>query len=349
MVNTATLSEGQKLRVPRVLKVGTDFSGLDSSLFALKRLKVSTDHVFSSDVDPACRALLEEEHKPRRLYEDVCLRSEEAEYVDLYITTPPCQPWSSAGQRQGLKDPQGRGKVLKHSLLYVKRRMPRAVVFENVKNLVSKKFMPVTRGIVRLLRQLGYVCHAKVLNSADFQVSQARKRFFLVAIRKDSYFRKFVWPRNTGHRKLAEDLDPMTAEDKPCRLPSGQRARSLAASACQRAWQQGVDPRKTPVAVDVDCSPKFASVGINVMKTLTRSRGATGGFWISNRGRKMTIRELMRVTGIDPAKELRSYKTAGVSEKQLGAMLGNSVPVPLIKGVLESVLRAGGLKRPAGQ
>ena len=63
----------------------------------------------------------------------------------------------------------------------------------------------------------------------------------------------------------------------------------------------------------------------------------------------MNIRELMRVTGIDPAKELRSYKTAGVSEKQLGAMLGNSVPVPLIQGVLESVLRAGGLKRPAGQ
>ena len=63
----------------------------------------------------------------------------------------------------------------------------------------------------------------------------------------------------------------------------------------------------------------------------------------------MTIRELMRVTGIDPAKELRSYKTAGVSEKQLGAMLGNSVPVPLIQGVLESVLRAGGLKRKSGR
>ena len=56
----------------------------------------------------------------------------------------------------------------------------------------------------------------------------------------------------------------------------------------------------------------------------------------------MTINELMRVTGINPS-ELRGYKEEGISDAQLGGMLGNSIPVPLISGVLMQAMKAGGL------
>lgn len=53
----------------------------------------------------------------------------------------------------------------------------------------------------------------------------------------------------------------------------------------------------------------------------------------------------MRISGIQP-EELSGWKDT-VSETQLGQMLGNSVPVPLIQAVLSQALEAAGLKLPA--
>ncbi|CAE7765712.1 haeIIM [Symbiodinium sp. CCMP2592] len=332
----------KKTRVPRVVKFGSDFSGLDSAWLALKRMKVKAQLCFNSDSDANCKKLLQKIHKPEAFHDDIAARKPQSEqYVDLYVTTPPCQPFSMAGQKKGLKDK--RGQLLKFSVAFVSRQKPRVVVLENVAMFASKKFKPVTRGLQRAFKKLGYVCFARVLNSADFKVSQARRRFFLVAIRKDSLHHPFHWPQPVGKRNLEDDLDPARPSDRPGRLPKTKRARDLALAAYGQVWKkQKLDPRQVPVAVDIDCSPRFASYGVNQLKTLTKSRGSCGGHWLSNRGRKMTINELMRVTGINPI-ELRGYKEEGISDAQLGGMLGNSIPVPLILGVLTQAMKAGGL------
>ena len=136
-------------------------------------------------------------------------------------------------------------------------------------------------------------------------------------------------------------MDPPTDSDEPGRMPSTDRGKARCKTAYAKASAHGVDPRKTPVLVDVDCSPTFATFGINVARTLTRSRGAAGGPWVSTRGRRMTVSEMCRLQGF-LAREV-PWEAAGVTERQIGAMLGNSVAVPVIGAVVAEALYAGGL------
>ena len=53
------------------IRVGTDFSGLDMPLFALRAMNIDHQHVFSSDNNRACKKLILSIHKPVRFYSNV--------------------------------------------------------------------------------------------------------------------------------------------------------------------------------------------------------------------------------------------------------------------------------------
>lgn len=73
-------------REDRVLRLGTDFSGLDVVVLVLRRLGVLFEHCFSSDSDPKVRALIQHQHKPNILFEDVTARvTALCPAVDLYV------------------------------------------------------------------------------------------------------------------------------------------------------------------------------------------------------------------------------------------------------------------------
>lgn len=55
----------------------------------------------------------------------------------------------------------------------------------------------------------------------------------------------------------------------------------------------------------------------------------------------MTTEEMMRVSGLEPS-ELAGWASC-CSKSQLGQMLGNCVPVPLVGAVLQSALWSAGL------
>ena len=328
------------LRVPRVIRVGSDFSGIEAGVTALGRMGINYKLLFSCDSDPACQKMIRQAHNPDVLFNDIKERSPEEEpAVDLYFWTPPCQDFSSAGKRRGTK--AARGKLMSSSLKYIVRKMPRVAVMENVDSLNSARFAPVLKGVVRALENAGYNVYHSVLDSSGYMVPQIRKRIFVVAIRQDSARHDFVWPEPVGSVTVAKYLDPPTASDKPGRLPSTDRGKERCKTAYAKVFAEGVDPRKTPVLVDVDCSPQFAAVGVNIARTLTRSRGATGGHWVSTRGRRVTVSEMCRLQGF-LAREV-PWEAAGVTERQIGAMLGNSVAVPVIGAVVAEALYAGGL------
>ena len=66
------------------------------------------------------------------------------------------------------------------------------------------------------------------------------------------------------------------------------------------------------------------------------SRGGGGGFWVSTRGRRMTLTELGRIMGYKDH-EMENWPVQR-SKVAIGRMLGNAVPVPMIQGVLKSAL-----------
>ena len=79
-----------------VLAVGTDCSGLDAPIQALKLMNVKIDHKFASDIDPKCRDTISANGAPGVMYEDMTARDNTtAPKVDLYVAGFSCQPFSS--------------------------------------------------------------------------------------------------------------------------------------------------------------------------------------------------------------------------------------------------------------
>ena len=62
------------IRAPKVVKYGSDFTGLNAGAIALARMNIPFQKVFSSDSAPECRKVLECQKNPGKIYEDVLTR-----------------------------------------------------------------------------------------------------------------------------------------------------------------------------------------------------------------------------------------------------------------------------------
>ncbi|GIU72456.1 MAG: hypothetical protein KatS3mg003_1935 [Candidatus Nitrosocaldaceae archaeon] len=121
--------------------------------------------------------------------------------VDVVIGGPPCQPFSTAGKRQGLRDP--RASPLKEFIRVVNEVQPKTFVMEEVTGLLNArlKHVPITGRnralrpeelpgsvwhiVLEELRKTGYKITWSVLNAADFGVPQIRRRVFVIGLRRD--------------------------------------------------------------------------------------------------------------------------------------------------------------------
>ena len=133
--------------------------------------------------------------------------------------------------------------------------------------------------MIKALSKIGYTVHDTKLNSADYQVAQSRERVFIVGVRTDSIVHPFMWPAALRPKATAASiLDPENINDLPGRLPATARGKDAAMCAYKAALcKHGIDARYTPILVDIDCSKKFDTFGINMFKTLTKTRGEQGG------------------------------------------------------------------------
>nr|WP_244328684.1 DNA cytosine methyltransferase [Streptomyces marokkonensis] len=89
-------------------------------------------------------------------------------------------------------------RVLRVAIDLTWRITPRAVLFENVPELVEgQEFESDRYWIETTLAQIGLRCSWKVLNASDFGVPQNRRSGFLVALR-EPWFGAFSWPEPSG-------------------------------------------------------------------------------------------------------------------------------------------------------
>lgn len=106
---------------------------------------------------------------------------------DLLFYSTPCQSISAAGLQHGFAEGSGtRSSIIWNVRDAVRVKRPKYLVLENVKAMVSKKFLPMFNLWKEELEKLGYVNFGKVLNAKDYGVPQNRERIFLVSIRRDS-------------------------------------------------------------------------------------------------------------------------------------------------------------------
>lgn len=108
--------------------------------------------------------------------------------VDLVTYGFPCQDISLAGQQKGFVDEYGnitRSGLFFNAADVILHTKPKFAIFENVKNLTSKKFKAEFETVLSTLYELGYNTYWKVLNAKDYGIPQNRERVFGISIRND--------------------------------------------------------------------------------------------------------------------------------------------------------------------
>ena len=311
-------------------------------LFALQHMGIAYKHVFSSDNNAACKKIILGLHSPDRFYDDAQQPKHKEDRTDLYCSGFPCQPYASGGKHKGDEDPRA---MVDESLDYISSFKPTAVMMENVPGLMTTHKSTLDK-ITNRLRQDGYLIKHRILNSKDHGVFQNRRRMYLVAVRKDKLKkdRKFSWP-TVVPLKGPLPLDRLTADDDPKTPPpksqSGGLPRRLLKRSIRECLAEDIDPAKTCVFTDILCTERLFTKRVRLLPRLTSRRGYCGGYWVSTRGRLTTTSELCRFQGLDPS--LIDYESLGVSKRQMGAMLGNTMTLPVCGQVLRMLLYSAGL------
>lgn len=148
--------------------------------------------------------------------------------VDVVIGGPPCQGFSSANQQRIIDDP--RNELYKYYIKAVSKILPKFVVMENVKGMLTVAEQVVEDyGNINEERNgntYSYSVAYKLLNSADFAVAQSRERLIYIAIRNDVIQEKGITPQqifaeieiaNNGNNRylLRDALEAIKSLDAP--------------------------------------------------------------------------------------------------------------------------------------
>lgn len=173
-----------------VIKIGTDCSGIDAPIQALKQLGVPYEHVFSCEIDKWCVETLKANYDIPIIFNDMVSRkTKDIPDVDLYVCGFPCQPFSQAGSRKGLYDT--RGTIFHNCLDIIKTKNPKYFVLENVKNILTHDKGKTWKVIIEELEKLqGYHISYKLLNTRDYGIPQNRERVYIVGTMN----KIFEWP-----------------------------------------------------------------------------------------------------------------------------------------------------------
>ena len=124
---------------------------------------------------------------------------------NILVAGFPCQPYSIAGLRKGLKDERG-GDVFLAILRILKERSPDAFLLENVKGMLNHDKGETFAFMLNSLADCGYVLTQKVLNSMEHaNVPQNRERVFVVGFRDVAKLQKFEFPSEVKLTKTIHD------------------------------------------------------------------------------------------------------------------------------------------------
>ena len=186
------------------------FAGIGSQTQALKNVGVPHTVVAISEIDKNAIKSYTALHGETVNLGDI-KEIRELPEADFWTYSFPCQDISVAGHGAGIKEGTRSGLLLEvERLLKVaaeKGTLPKYLLLENVKNLVSKKFKADFDSWLSFLSSLGYTNYWQVLNAKDYGIPQHRERVFCVSIRGEHT--AFVFPEK---RELTLRLKDMIDE-----------------------------------------------------------------------------------------------------------------------------------------
>ena len=254
---------------------------------------------------------------------------------DVMLGGFPCQAFSSAGHRLGFEDAT-RGTLFFNIAKILAAKKPKAFLLENVRGLITHKKGQTMATIIGVLSDLGYRTSYKILNSKDFGVAQNRPRVYILGVRAEQIEGEWAkWPKPLSLDK------PMTLADVLESGPLDQKfwmSKSYWATLVRHKERQSAKGHgfgyliKTPtdIASTIMCGGMGKERNLLIDKNpATPLREEANDQWI----RFMTPTEWEKLQGYPFG------WTSSVPDSSRMRLLGNSVTVPVIEAVSETLLK----------
>lgn len=146
---------------------------------------------------------------------------------DILIHGSPCQDFSIAGKQQGA-DPgtETRSSLMWETINIIKQMgewKPKIVIWENVKNVISKHMIHNFNMYLIEMEKLGYTNSYEVLNSLDFGLPQNRNRVFTISMLDGTKF-NFEKLERQEMKSIHEFLETNVSEEYLVTQPSVLKA-----------------------------------------------------------------------------------------------------------------------------
>lgn len=290
--------------------------------------------IYANEIDPYPIQTFEANFPIKVDQRDICdVKASEVPNIDIILGGFPCQAFSIAGYRKGFEDEKGRGTLFFEILRIIKAKKPKAILLENVKNLVSHDNGNTFRVILEALKDAGYHVRYAVLNAMEYgNIPQNRERIYIVGFKSKKVFEKFTFPEPIPLKKTIHDvIDFINPVDEKYLYTKGKYKgdiydKLLAAMDDSNAVYQW---RRKYVRKNMS----------GVVPTLTANQGE-GGHNVclvkTRQGiRKMTPKECFNTQGFP-----ESFVLPNIADGRLYKQAGNSVCVSVVKRIAEQILVA---------
>ena len=222
------------------------FAGLGGFHLALQRL--GYECVFASEVDEELRDLYERNFGMRPSGNIRDIANSRIPRHDILCAGFPCQPFSKAGEQNGVDCPKWGDLYEDHVLRIVRHRRPAHVLLENVPNIQYHGNGKTWERVVGALKRAGYDVQARKLSPHQFGVPQIRERVFIVGSRGG--LNGFEWPQpitSTSDLSIRDVLDK-----RPANAPRLSRQ----VVRCLETWQEFL--QRAPRSVELPSYPLWS-------------------------------------------------------------------------------------------
>lgn len=240
--------------------------------------------------------------------------------VDLLSGGLPCPPYSLAGKRLGTEDERD---LFPAMLNIVSAIGPRAILIENVRGLMQSKFGNLRDRLASDLSAMGYRSYWKLLNAADFNTPQNRRRLFLIGLRSDVKD-ELQWPLPTENKPktVGETIGDLMSEHGWKNAEAwANNANRIAPTIVGGSKKHG-GPDLGPTSV----RREWASLGVDGMG-VANSAPKPGFHGLP----RLTARMIARIQGFPDKWKFFGGKT------QQCRQIGNALPPPLATSVATSL------------
>ncbi len=274
-------------------------------------------NVFSSEIDSAACKTYEANFGSKPHGDITKIHESDIPEHDLLLAGFPCQAFSIMGKKLGFADTRGTmffevERILRH-------HKPKAILLENVKQLVTHDEGRTLTVILETLKNIGYFVQWKVLNALNFGLPQKRERVVIVGFLNEVEANAFAF-----------DFDPVAYDLKAVLESDDAVDASLFAS--ERILEKRKERTLNKKIVYPSIWHENKAGNISVLEYACALRtGASYNYLLVNGYRRLSSRELLRLQGFPD-----TYKIA-VSHAEIRRQTGNSVPVSMMRAVASRV------------